>query len=117
MPKYKVEMIVEVIDGHPRKWIAETVEMALEDGEDILSWSVEEIEDEAENDEIGSSDSRYCCPDCGSFSNSIDCDACDVAKAKLDFAIGEVDWGNVEQGLIENEKRLYVERSKDKEKR
>ncbi len=37
MPKYKVEMIVEVIDGHPRKWIAETVEMALEDGEDILA--------------------------------------------------------------------------------
>tara|TARA_R110002020_G_scaffold333144_1_gene548543 strand:+ start:158 stop:304 length:147 start_codon:yes stop_codon:yes gene_type:complete len=45
MPKYKIEMIVEIIEGHPRKWIAETVEMALEDGEDILEWSVEEIED------------------------------------------------------------------------
>jgi len=112
MPKYKVEMIVEVIDGHPRKWIAETVEMALEDGEDILSWSVEEIEDEAENDEIGSSDSRYCCPDCGSFSNSIDCDACDVALLKKVRK-----WGRLECRLIENEKRLYVERSKDKEKR
>ena len=51
MTKYKVEMIIEVIDGHPRKWIAETVEMALEDGEDILEWSVEEIEDEGESDD------------------------------------------------------------------
>jgi len=45
MPKYKVEMIVEVIEGHPRKWIADTVQMALEDGEDVLEWNVEEIED------------------------------------------------------------------------
>ena len=45
MTKYKVEMIVEVIDGDPRKWIAETVNDALKDGEDILEWSVEEIED------------------------------------------------------------------------
>ena len=51
MPKYKIEMIVEVIVGHPRKWIAETVNDALTDGEDILEWSVEEIEDEGESDD------------------------------------------------------------------
>ena len=45
MSKYKIEMIVEV-NGHPRKWIPETVAMSLEDGEDILKWSIEEVEDE-----------------------------------------------------------------------
>ena len=45
MSKYKVEMIVEVNEGHPRKWIPETVAMSLEDGENILEWSIEEVED------------------------------------------------------------------------
>ena len=44
MSKYKIEMIVEV-NGHPRKWIPETVAMSLEDGENILEWSIEEVED------------------------------------------------------------------------
>ena len=46
MSKYKVEMIVEVNEGHPRKWIPEAVAMGLEDGENILEWSIEEVEDE-----------------------------------------------------------------------
>ena len=46
MTTYKIEMIVEVNEGHPRKWIPETVAMGLEDGEDILEWSIEEVEDE-----------------------------------------------------------------------
>ena len=46
MSKYKVEMIVEIKEGHPRKWIPETIEMGLEDGEDILEWSIEEVESE-----------------------------------------------------------------------
>ena len=45
MSKYKIEMIVEV-NGHPRKWIPETVAMSLEDGEDILEWDIKEIDDE-----------------------------------------------------------------------
>jgi hypothetical protein len=51
MPKYKIEMIIEVIDGHPRKWMCWDVIDALKDGEDILEWSVEEIEDEGESDD------------------------------------------------------------------
>ena len=46
MSKYKVEMIVEVNERHPRKWIPETVAMSLGDGEDILEWDIKEIEDE-----------------------------------------------------------------------
>jgi len=46
MSKYKVEMIVEIKEGHPRKWIPEAVAMSLEDGEDILEWSIEEVSDE-----------------------------------------------------------------------
>ena len=48
MSKYKVEMIVEIKEGHPRKWIPETIEMGLEDGEEILEWDITEIEDESE---------------------------------------------------------------------
>lgn len=48
MSKYKVEMIVEVNEGHPRKWIPETIEMGLEDGEEILEWDITEIENESE---------------------------------------------------------------------
>ena len=46
MSKYKVEMIVEVKEGHPRKWLPETVAGQLSDGEDILEWDIKEVEDE-----------------------------------------------------------------------
>ena len=46
MNKYKVEMIIEVNEGHPRKWIPETIAMSLEDGEDILEYNIEEIEND-----------------------------------------------------------------------
>ena len=42
--KYKVEMIVEVNEGHPRKWIPATIKEQLNDGEDILEWEIREIE-------------------------------------------------------------------------
>ena len=45
MPVYKVEMTIEVIDGDPRKWISETVNDVLKDGEDILEWSIEKMEE------------------------------------------------------------------------
>ena len=48
MSKYRVEMIVEIKEGHPRKWIPETIEMGLEDGEEILEWDITEIENESE---------------------------------------------------------------------
>tara|TARA_R100000008_G_scaffold69071_1_gene46380 strand:+ start:459 stop:593 length:135 start_codon:yes stop_codon:yes gene_type:complete len=44
MAKYKVEMIVEV-EGHPRKWIPESIAEQLSDGEDILEWDIKEIEE------------------------------------------------------------------------
>ena len=56
MSKYKVEMIVEVNEGHPRKWIPETVAAGLEDGEDILEWSIEEIDDQQFSDLFGLTD-------------------------------------------------------------
>jgi hypothetical protein len=51
MPKYKIEMIVEVIGGNFRWGVLQSVRHALKDGEDILKWSVEEIEDEGESDD------------------------------------------------------------------
>ena len=49
-------MIVEVNEGHPRKWIPETVASGLEEGEDILEWSIEEIDDEEFSDLFGLTD-------------------------------------------------------------
>ncbi len=46
MSKYKVEMIVEVKEGHPRKWLPETIAEQLSDGEDILEWDIKELEHE-----------------------------------------------------------------------
>ena len=43
-----VEMIVEVTDGHPRKWLPESIAEQLNEGEDILEWDITEIEDESE---------------------------------------------------------------------
>ena len=45
MPKYKIEMIVDINEGHPRKWIPETIAEQLNEGEDILEWDIKEIED------------------------------------------------------------------------
>ena len=44
--KYKVEMIVEINEGHPRKWIPESIEEQLTEGEDILEWSITEVEED-----------------------------------------------------------------------
>ena len=49
--KYKVEMIVEVNEGHlvflqSRKWIPESIQEQLNEGEDILEWDIKEIENE-----------------------------------------------------------------------
>ena len=41
---YKVEMIIEVNEGHPRKWLPESIAEQLNDGENILEWSIEEIQ-------------------------------------------------------------------------
>ena len=46
MSKYRVEMIIEVNEGHPRKWIPESIAEQLNEGEDILEWDIKEIEDE-----------------------------------------------------------------------
>ena len=53
MTKYKVEVILELTDyaGHPRKWLPESIAEQLNDGEDILEWNIEEIEDEGESDD------------------------------------------------------------------
>ncbi len=44
--KYKIEIIIELKEGHPRKWIPETIAEQLNDGEYIWEWNIEEIEDE-----------------------------------------------------------------------
>ena len=46
MSKYKVEMIIEVNEGHPRKWLPEWIAEQLHEGEDILEYSIREIENE-----------------------------------------------------------------------
>ena len=51
MRKFKVEMVIEVNAGHPRKWLPESIAEQLNDGEDILEWNIEEIEDEGESDD------------------------------------------------------------------
>ena len=44
--KYKVEMVIEVIGRHPRKWITETIAEQLYDGEDILECNIVKIDDD-----------------------------------------------------------------------
>jgi len=47
MSKYKIEMIIELKEGHPRKWIPQTIEDQLyQKGESILELDIKEIEDE-----------------------------------------------------------------------
>tara|TARA_Y100000296_G_C5041140_1_gene189928 strand:- start:251 stop:469 length:219 start_codon:yes stop_codon:yes gene_type:complete len=42
---YKVELIVKVNEGHPRKWIIDAITDQLNDGEDVLEWDITEIEE------------------------------------------------------------------------
>ena len=44
MRKYKVEMIIEVNEGHPRIWIPESIAEQLNEGEAILEWDIKEVE-------------------------------------------------------------------------
>jgi hypothetical protein len=44
---YKVELIVKVNEGHPRKWIIDAITDQLNDGEDVLEWDITEIEDDS----------------------------------------------------------------------
>lgn len=46
--KYKVTLYLEA-NTHPRKWIPETIWEALDDGEDILNYRIEQYEED--NDE------------------------------------------------------------------
>jgi len=48
--KYKVEMTVEVKEGHPRKWIPESIAEQLSEGEDILEWNITEVEENPKKD-------------------------------------------------------------------
>ena len=45
MAVYKVTMVIEVNEGHPRKWVADAISENLNDGEDILEIDFEELED------------------------------------------------------------------------
>jgi len=56
MSKYKVEMIVEVNEGDPVGWVLDAVSAGLEDGEDILEWSIDEIDDQEFSDLFGLTD-------------------------------------------------------------
>lgn len=49
MARYKVSFEIEVNEGHPRKWIPDTIVQGLEPGEDIDNWIFEEIEEIKEN--------------------------------------------------------------------
>ena len=43
--KYKVTLYLEA-NTHPRKWIPETIWEALDDGEDILDYRIEQMVEE-----------------------------------------------------------------------
>ena len=43
--KYKITLHIEA-DTHPRKWIPETIQYALEDTESIIDCQVEQIDEE-----------------------------------------------------------------------
>lgn len=48
MAQYKVTMVLEVVDGHPRKWLADAIWENLNEGEDILELEIETLDDDAE---------------------------------------------------------------------
>ena len=45
--KYKVTLYLEA-NTHPRKWVPETIWEALDDGEDILDYRIEQYEEDKE---------------------------------------------------------------------
>ena len=45
MAFYKVTMILEVVEGHPRNWVAEAIWDNLNEGEDIQEIAYEELVD------------------------------------------------------------------------
>lgn len=45
MSKYKVTLYLEA-NTHPRKWVPETIWEALGDGEDILDYRIEGLDNE-----------------------------------------------------------------------
>jgi len=44
MSKYKVTLVLELNEGHPRKWLGEAIWENLNDGEDILEIDYEELD-------------------------------------------------------------------------
>jgi hypothetical protein len=44
MSKYKVTLVLELNEGHPRKWLSEAIWENLNDGEDILEIDYEELD-------------------------------------------------------------------------
>ena len=48
MAVYKITMLVNVEEGHPRKWIVEAVEQNLDAdaGDEFLEYSIEKVDDE-----------------------------------------------------------------------
>ena len=49
MAVYKVTMVIEVNEGHPRKWVADAISECLDLDEDILEIDFEELENYKEN--------------------------------------------------------------------
>ena len=47
--KYKVTLLIEA-DTHPRKWLPEIIWEALEDGEDILDYRIEQVTEEDDDE-------------------------------------------------------------------
>lgn len=48
---YRVTFDIVLKEGHPRKWIPDTVSQGLEEGEDILNWDFREITTEVDSNE------------------------------------------------------------------
>ena len=44
MAIFKVTMVIEVNEGHPRKWVADAISECLDLDEDILDIDFEELE-------------------------------------------------------------------------
>jgi hypothetical protein len=44
MATYKVELVLTVNEGHPRKWLADAIYANLQEGEDIEDISFEEMQ-------------------------------------------------------------------------
>ena len=44
MTNYKVTLVIKA-NTHPRKWLAESIEQALENDEDILEYEIVEVDE------------------------------------------------------------------------